>query len=342
LRERFLASDQRAGAWPRSKARREQRSYVRQHWGALGGVGALALTGPMLALPFVDSGFVRGLLTGVACTAVVGSLAFWVVQVTGTASVMMGDLGEQWTASELRKLRRHGWRVVNHVRLREWDIDHVLVGPGGVFAASCVQHLPSRMNLLGTQHVRRQLRAPQLGVRSCHHRRGGAAVDRHINRNASCPGTPEKHHCFDLTYPQASKVRPQAEVPGVLSSLTDGRKDAVIECIESPSSCAPLRLGSATDSVDRAKHPMPPSVAELAVRLVVAVAAGTAGFLVAAQAASALAASGWWLVVCAGLLLPGLALHRLGHARYAAWGWLLGVGSMVVLTVLVVVRRAVM
>jgi Nuclease-related domain len=88
----------------------------------------------MLALPFVDSGFVRGLLTGVVFTAVVGSLAFWVVQVTGTASVMMGDLGEQWTASELRRLRRDGWRVVNHVRLSAWDIDHVLVGPGGVFA----------------------------------------------------------------------------------------------------------------------------------------------------------------------------------------------------------------
>ena len=46
----------------------------------------------------------------------------------------MGDLGEQWTASELRKLRGKGWLVVNHVLLRRWDIDHVLVGPGGAYA----------------------------------------------------------------------------------------------------------------------------------------------------------------------------------------------------------------
>ncbi len=75
-------------------------------------------------------GFVLGLLTA----GVPSLLAFWVVQATGTGPTMMGDLGEQWTAGELRKLRKRGWRVVNHVLLRSSDIDHVLIGPGGLYA----------------------------------------------------------------------------------------------------------------------------------------------------------------------------------------------------------------
>jgi hypothetical protein len=63
-----------------------------------------------------------------------GLVAFWVVQVTGTAATMMGDLAEQWTASELRRLRRRGWRVVNDVPLEGRNLDHLLIGPGGVVA----------------------------------------------------------------------------------------------------------------------------------------------------------------------------------------------------------------
>jgi hypothetical protein len=76
----------------------------------------------------------RGLVVGgwVAGT----STWLWsiVVQLSGSSPAMLGDHGEQWTAQELRKLRRSGWRVINHVVLRRWDIDHVLVGPGGVYA----------------------------------------------------------------------------------------------------------------------------------------------------------------------------------------------------------------
>jgi hypothetical protein len=56
-----------------------------------------------------------------------------VMQATGTSPQLMGDLAEQWTASELRRMRRKGWRLVNHFRLRKGDIDHLLIGPGGAF-----------------------------------------------------------------------------------------------------------------------------------------------------------------------------------------------------------------
>jgi hypothetical protein len=70
---------------------------------------------------------------GVLLAAVPGALWAWTVQVTGTGPVMISDQAEQWTAAELRKLRRHGWRVVNHFLLRNDDIDHVLTGPGGAY-----------------------------------------------------------------------------------------------------------------------------------------------------------------------------------------------------------------
>jgi hypothetical protein len=35
----------------------------------------------------------------------------------------MGATAEQWTASELRPLRRSGWRLINHYLLRS-EIDH--------------------------------------------------------------------------------------------------------------------------------------------------------------------------------------------------------------------------
>ncbi len=76
----------------------------------------------------------QGVVLGAGLASSAGVLASLVRQVTGTAPAMMGGQGEQWTASELRPLQRRGWRVVHHVSLRPWDIDHVLIGPGGAFA----------------------------------------------------------------------------------------------------------------------------------------------------------------------------------------------------------------
>ena len=45
-----------------------------------------------------------------------------------------GRPGRAVVPQELRKLKRHGWRVVNHFLLKKGDIDHVLIGPGGVYA----------------------------------------------------------------------------------------------------------------------------------------------------------------------------------------------------------------
>jgi len=44
-----------------------------------------------------------------------------------------GRDGERWTARELRKLRREGWSARHDLADRYGNIDHVVVGSGGVF-----------------------------------------------------------------------------------------------------------------------------------------------------------------------------------------------------------------
>lgn len=69
----------------------------------------------------------------------IGASTMWtchsiLTSVDGLAAKRVGVLGEEWTVSELRKLRRHGWRFVNHVMLEYVDIDHAVLGPAGFFA----------------------------------------------------------------------------------------------------------------------------------------------------------------------------------------------------------------
>jgi hypothetical protein len=52
----------------------------------------------------------------------------------GLAGKLAGIDAEVLTATELRRLRRRGWRLVNHVMLENRDVDHVVVGPGGFLA----------------------------------------------------------------------------------------------------------------------------------------------------------------------------------------------------------------
>jgi hypothetical protein len=44
-----------------------------------------------------------------------------------------GAIGEQWTGRTLRKLESQGWRIFHDLAASYGNIDHVVVGPGGVF-----------------------------------------------------------------------------------------------------------------------------------------------------------------------------------------------------------------
>lgn len=83
---------------------------------------------------FVRTDLLRGLVIGFGVAAAAGALSHWVIVSSGAGPLMMGELAEQWTASEVRPLMAKGWRLINHVALPSYgDIDHLLLGTSGVF-----------------------------------------------------------------------------------------------------------------------------------------------------------------------------------------------------------------
>jgi hypothetical protein len=83
---------------------------------------------------FRDLDFAAGLFIG-ASTAVLFSLVAWLMlETAGARSFAIGGLAERWTAQELRRLDR-GWQVIDDVPFNNCcNVDHVVVGPAGVFA----------------------------------------------------------------------------------------------------------------------------------------------------------------------------------------------------------------
>lgn len=130
---RIFESSDRAGAFSRAKARRKQRDYLKGHWKGLTGAW-LACTAVIWATSLLaPSQFFRGLLVGVVAAGYWGLAWGWIIQVTGTGGALIGADAEEWTAQGLRDGAGPGWHVISHFRLKVWDMDHVLVGPGGVF-----------------------------------------------------------------------------------------------------------------------------------------------------------------------------------------------------------------
>src|SRR5687767_6283700 len=110
-RERRLSHDDRAGSWATGKARSTQRRFVRRNWRLLLAAFAIVALPTLLTLPFVPGDFQRGLLAGIGLTSAAAVIGYFVLMATGTGPTMMGATGEQWTSSELRPLRKRGWKV---------------------------------------------------------------------------------------------------------------------------------------------------------------------------------------------------------------------------------------
>jgi len=75
-------------------------------------------------------------ITWFACGFCVGASLFflWVIADSATANRLeSAAFAEQNTESEVRKLRSRGWQVVSNVPFDKSDVDHVAIGPSGVF-----------------------------------------------------------------------------------------------------------------------------------------------------------------------------------------------------------------
>jgi len=121
----------RAGRWPKLQARRQRLDALRSHPWVLSRIAAgyAVLTALVVALSRPFRGFVAGAAT---------ASFFWIVWVLvdspSSESKSLGGEAEIWTSNGLRRLRRAGWTVIDHVPFEERNVDHVLVGPSGVIA----------------------------------------------------------------------------------------------------------------------------------------------------------------------------------------------------------------
>jgi hypothetical protein len=337
-RERALANDQRAGRWARGKARRKQRAYVRENWRSLGAVCGGLLLLVVAAVPFFPGSFSRGLYLGSLSTVVLGLMAFWVVQATGTAPTMMGDDAEGWTARELRKLRRHGWKLINHVSLEGRDADHLLVGPGGAFA---VETKWTSDEWKSADQDERVQRAADQAAGVAHSmslwlKRSELAIVEPVVFlwGAGARSLPAQQHV-------TTKGQRVTLIPGPLSrawrdalptyGLTPDQVDAAWVQVET--------YCSRRDPREDTESPVPLALTELAGRAFIGLLAATAAFLLAATWLAQEPSARLWIPVGVLLALPAIALARLSQsARYIAWGWLAGVAVSAVIIIYATVR----
>jgi len=72
-----------------------------------------------------------------------------------------GAIGEQWTGRALRELESQGWRIFHDLAASHGNIDHVVVGPGGVFLLDSKRWKGS-VTVEGDSAVVRRLEDPDL------------------------------------------------------------------------------------------------------------------------------------------------------------------------------------
>ena len=321
-RQRELAGDRRAGRYPRALARRRQYDFLRGSWRLLAFGGGVLVAIPVLVTWFfIEQPFLQGLFLGASLATIVASLWSLVVQASGTANPMMGDQGEQWTAQELRKLRRRGWRVVNHVMLREWgDIDHVLVGPGGVYAIETKWSAED----WAAEHHQEWARAAAKAV---------TESARSLRLWLRAQGVMTVQPVVFVWGRASRELRPRMlgsatvmsarYVKAWRSDLTDDQLSAAqIEAIwrKLDQHCRQRDLREAEDT------PLLPSIAEVVGRVVACVVLASVGFVVAAELSRPLGGELAWFGACVGqILLAVVAMRVLRRIQVFAWSWIAGV-----------------
>lgn len=93
-------------------------------------------TGAMILLTVRDTG--GGFIVGIVCVLVVGATWHFGRGMAGLQKEIwnyrLGFAGERAVAEELNQLLAEGWRVFHDLPFEAFNIDHVIVGPPGVYA----------------------------------------------------------------------------------------------------------------------------------------------------------------------------------------------------------------
>lgn len=88
------------------------------------------------------SHFLRGLIIGVVATALTAAFLIMFLVTSGNALTLAGAWAEDFVNDEIRKARkrRHVWGAVPNIEVGGFDVDHLVVAPGGIFAIETKAH----------------------------------------------------------------------------------------------------------------------------------------------------------------------------------------------------------
>lgn len=91
------------------------------------------LSGPIGAFLVPDAGWWSGAYWGAVSVGLCWTVS-WFVSLDGSLFVRAGGRAEEWTSEALRKKKGSGFTVIDDFPLGGRNLDHVLVGCGGVIA----------------------------------------------------------------------------------------------------------------------------------------------------------------------------------------------------------------
>lgn len=338
-RQRELAGNTRAGSFGRARARTRQQAFVRSNWAPF---SAFLFCGSVLCLAVswsMPNGFLAGAVVGGGAVALPGALWILTTQMTGTVPTMMGDEAEQWTAGQLRQLVRSGWRLVNHVSLRQRDVDHVMLGPGGAYAVE-TKWSSSWDTSYGRQRVAAgvdQARDNARDLRLWHPFKSLGIVP---------------HPVLVLWGPGLSQWGPDDRIRLVndvtvvagpaLSEWTSGLNARALSAEQVALGWSALEehVGR-RDPVERERFPVPLSVTEWTVRVSSSLGFAALGLVAFGQTIVWTQSIPLTLALACGAVTPSAVLLRSGKWPWVAWSWVSGVGLPAVAVLVAQILRLV-
>ena len=346
-RQRQLAGDGRAGSWASAKARRRHWQFIRNGWGFIVGTATGAAAAISIALVVVRAEFLRGVIVGALTVGTIGALAMLVILMTGTGPTSMGATAERRTAGELRALKRAGWRVVNHFPMRAWDIDHVLVGPGGVIAVEtkwsangwtldrpnerlnrAIDQVSGNAKSLRLWHDLRSLGIESvIPVVFLWGRNGEGSYSAHAEPCTIAGVT--VIHGFEAARSWRATIESQPFARTYDASEVQRMWDVLDRQVQR------------RDSHEEANSPPPPPTLTHIYWTAVSVAAAALGSVIGTL--QALQLSNWWAWSAAVLVaaIAGMYVRRVRAMRLAAVGWLAGLGGAALLVGVIELLHAV-
>ncbi len=112
------------------------------NWKPLTAFG-LFVVGVAMVAALLESGYVLGVIQGVTLTAAVSMVGLFFLISTGAIFQLAGIYGENNTREILKGARRRDdiFDWIDNVEVAGGDVDHIVVGPSGVFALDSKWHV---------------------------------------------------------------------------------------------------------------------------------------------------------------------------------------------------------